>query len=29
MLVVGVDEGDRSIRNNIGEYDVFNEFKEI
>lgn len=29
MLVVEVDEGDRSIKNNIGDYDVFNEFKEI
>lgn len=27
MLIVGVDEGDRSIRNNIGDYEVFNEFK--
>ncbi len=29
MLVVGMDEGDRSIRNNIGEYDIFNEFKNL
>ena len=29
MMVVQMDEGDRSIRNNIGDYDVFNEFKEL
>ena len=28
-LVVRVDEGDRSIRNNIGDYEIFDEFKNV